>query len=397
MSSNKKFLIEQNRIEEPKDNNENKNSDNIKNLYLKYIALKNALIVEKQKTSILEKENKSLIEENSKKDEIISELKDEIKRYHDSINNKNSNFFSELFQNMNISDIKNEISINKLTNENLNLKEQISNLKNDLIISKTDFEKKFSQLIEKNNDLEKKVQSYETQIKSYEKDKDISKQKLFEHEKRIINLEEAIRAIGNDKKYLEENLNKLKNEIKRKNEEMDKIFKDQENIMNNNTEFRQKINNLKNIINQYKKAIENNIEIKEDYIFIGKIIPNTHYNNIINIDEKSDTFLKMENKINNIDNYKTVKIIFNFNQKKIKFCIENKNPINIEVKNIIDIVENLHIEGQIKIFYKIKDNVYDYLCQFTKKEAYYIIHFYKELKNNDSIDPALYAAYLGTQ
>ena len=389
--------MEQNKIEESKDNSENKNFDNNKNLYLKYIALKNALIVEKQKTSILEKENKSLIEENSKKDEIISELKDEIKRYHDSINNKNTNFFSELFQNINISDIKNEISINKLTNENLNLKEQISNLKNDLIISKTDFEKKFSQLIEKNNDLGKKVQSYETQIKSYEKEKDISKQKLFEHEKRIINLEEAIRAIGNDKKYLEENLNKLKNEIKRKNEEMDKIFKDQENIMNNNTEFRQKINNLKNIINQYKKAIENNIEIKEDYIFIGKIIPNTHYNNIINIDEKSDTFLKMENKINNIDNYKTVKIIFNFNQKKIKFCIENKNPINIEVKNIIDIVENLHIEGQIKIFYKIKDNVYDYLCQFTKKEAYYIIHFYKELKNNDSIDPALYAAYLGTQ
>ncbi len=383
--------MEQNKIEESKDNSENKN------LYLKYIALKNALIVEKQKTSILEKENKSLIEENSKKDEIISELKDEIKRYHDSINNKNSNFFSELFQNINISDIKNEISINKLTNENLNLKEQISNLKNDLIISKTDFEKKFSQLIEKNNDLEKKVQSYETQIKSYEKEKDISKQKLFEHEKRIINLEEAIRAIVNDKKYLEENLNKLKNEIKRKNEEMDKIFKDQENIINNNTEFKQKINNLKNIINQYKRAIENNIEIKEDYVFIGKIIPNTHYNNIINIDEKSDTFLKMENKINNIDNYKTVKIIFNFNQKKIKFCIENKNPINIEVKNIIDIVENLHIEGQIKIFYKIKDNVYDYLCQFTKKEAYYIIHFYKELKNNDSIDPALYAAYLGTQ
>ena len=397
MSSNKKFLIEQNRIEESKDNNENKNSDNNKNLYLKYIALKNALIVEKQKTSILEKENKSLIEENSKKEEIISELKDEIKRYHDSINNKNTNFFSELFQNINISDIKNEISINKLTNENLNLKEQISNLKNDLIISKTDFEKKFSQLIEKNNDLEKKVQSYETQIKSYEKDKDISKQKLFEHEKRIINLEEAIRAIGNDKKYLEENLNKLKNEIKRKNEEMDKIFKDQENIINNNTEFKQNINNLKNIVNQYKRAIENNIEIKEDYVFIGKIIPNTHYNNIINIDEKSDTFLKMENKINNIDNYKTVKIIFNFNQKKIKFCIDNKNSINIEVKNIIDIVENLHIEGQIKIFYKIKDNVFDYLCQFTKKEAYYIIHFYKELKNNDSIDPALYAAYLGTQ
>ena len=398
MSSNKKFIIEQNKIEESKDNSENKNSDYNKNLYLKYIALKNALIVEKQKTSILEKENKSLIEENNKKDGIISELKDEIKKYHDSINNKNSNFFSELLQNINISDIKNEISINKLTNENSNLKQQISNLKNDLIISKMNFETKLTQLLEQKNDLEKKVQFYETQIKSYGKNEETSKQKILENEKRIINLEETIRAIVNDKKYLEENLNKLKNEIKQKNEDMDKIFKEQENIINNNTEFKQKIYNLKNIINQYKMAIENNTEIKEDYIFIGKIIPNTHYNNIINIDdEKSDIFLKMENKINNIENYETVKIIFNFNQKKIKFYIENKNPINIEVKNIIDIVENLHIEGQIKIFYKIKDNVFDYLCQFTKKEADYIIHFYKELKNNDSIDPALYAAYLGTQ
>ena len=398
MSANKKFIIEQNKIEESKDNSENKNSDCNKNLYLKYIALKNALIVEKQKISILEKENRSLIEENNKKDGIISELKEEIKKYHDSINNKNSNFFSELFQNINISDIKNEISINKLTNENSNLKLQISNLKADLTTSKQNFETKLMQLIEQKNDLEKKVQFYETQIKSYGKNEEASKQKIFENEKRIINLEETIRAIVNDKKYLEENLNKLKSEIKQKNEDMDKIFKEQENIINNNTEFKQKINNLKNIINQYKKAIENNTEIKEDYIFIGKIIPNTHYNNIINIDdEKSDIFLKMENKINNIENYETVKIIFNFNQKKIKFCVENKNPINIEVKNIIDIVENLHIEGQIKIFYKIKDNVFDYLCQFTKKEADYIIHFYKELKNNDSIDPALYAAYLGTQ
>ena len=210
MSANKKFIIEQNKIEESKDNSENKNSDCNKNLYLKYIALKNALIVEKQKISILEKENTSLIEENNKKDGIISELKEEIKKYHDSINNKNSNFFSELFQNINISDIKNEISINKLTNENSNLKLQISNLKADLTTSKQNFETKLMQLIEQKNDLEKKVQFYETQIKSYGKNEEASKQKIFENEKRIINLEETIRAIVNDKKYLEENLNKLK-------------------------------------------------------------------------------------------------------------------------------------------------------------------------------------------
>ena len=50
-----------------------------------------------------------------------------------------------------------------------------------------------------------------------------------------------------------------------------------------------------------------------------------------------------------------------------------------------------------QIFFKIKDKVFDYLCQFNKKEADYIIHFYNILKNTDYIDPALYAAYLGTQ
>ena len=168
-------------------------------------------------------------------------------------------------------------------------------------------------------------------------------------------------------------MNKLKNEINQKNEQIEKILRDQENVINNNTEFKQTINDLKKIINQYKNAIDNNTEIKEDYIFIGKIIPNTHYNNIININNgvNDDLFLTIENKINNIENYEKIKIIFNFNQKKIKFFIENKNPFNIEAKEIIDIVENVHIEGQIKIFFKINDNVFDYLCQFTKKEAEY--------------------------
>ena len=211
-----------------------------------------------------------------------------------------------------------------------------------------------------------------------------------------------INALNSDRKYIEENITKLKKEIKQKNEDLDKLIKEQENIINNNTEYKQKIKNLKNIISQYKKAIDNTTEIKEDYIFIGKIIPNTHYNNIINInnDKNIDIFLNMENKINNInkqENYSNIKIMFNFTHKKIGIIVENKNPIIIEAKDIIDIVENLHIEGQIKIFYKIKESVFDYLCQFTKKEADYIIHFYKELKNNDHIDPALYAAYLGTQ
>lgn len=402
MSSNQKIDLEETKIEESKDENGNKISDTNKNLYIKYIALKNALIEERKKTSLIENENNSLKEDNNKKEEIISELKDEIKKYHDIIDKKeNSNFFSELFQNMNISEIKNEVTINKLTKEKIELQEKISELNQELNITKKNLE----QISSQKKELEEKINLYKIDIKTLITKSNNEKENLYktleEYKKRIINLQETIRVLSTDKKYFEENVNKLKEEIKLKNEEREKIFQEQENIINNNTEFKQKIKNLKNIINQYKKAIDNTIEINENYVFIGKIIPNTHYNNIININNgaKDDIFLNVENKINNInnkDNYENIRIMFNFNQKKLKIYAENKN-INIDAKNIIDIVENLHIEGQIKIFYKIKDNVFDYLCQFTKKEADYIIRFYKELKNNDIIDPALYAAYLGTQ
>ena len=393
--SNDNKMKESNNIDEKKDEIK-------KNLYVKFITLKNEFIKERQKISLLEKENKSLKEENQKKDESIIELKDQIKKYHDVINDKsNSNFFTKLFNDINISDIKNEFSINKLSTENSDLKEQILNLNAELNSTKEKLEKIKLELSQQKSNFEKEKTKYETQINNYIKENEISKNKLIEYEKSNFNLMQTINAFKNDRKYIEENITKLKKEIKQKNEDFDKLFKEQENIINNNTEYKQKINNLKQIINQYKKAIDNTTDIKEDYIFIGKIIPNTHYNNIINInnDANIDIFLNMENKIkNNQENYSNIKIIFNFNLKKIKIFVENKNPINIEAKDIIDIVENLHIEGQIKIFYKIKENVFDYLCQFTKKEADYIIHFYKELKNNDEhIDPALYAAYLGTQ
>ena len=393
---------ESNSIEEKKDNiSKNQNNEINKNLYLKFITLKNELIKERQKILLLEKENTLLKEENQKKDETITELKDEIKKYHEVIEkNSNSNFFTKLLNDINISDIKNEFSISKLTTENSDLKQEIFNLNIELNSTKEKLDKISLELSEQKSNFEKEKTNYETQINNYIKENELSKNKLIEYEKSNFNLKQTINAFNSDRKYIEENIAKLKKEIKQKNEDFDKLFKEQENIINNNTEYKQKINNLKKIINQYKKAIDNTTEIKEDYIFIGKIIPNTHYNNIINInnDANIDIFLNMENKINNNqENYSNIKIMFNFNLKKISIIIENKTPINIEAKDIIDIVENLHIEGQIKIFYKIKENVFDYLCQFTKKEADYIIHFYKELKNNDYIDPALYAAYLGTQ
>ena len=53
--------LSSNKIEESKENNENKNTDINKNLYFKFITIKNALIEERQKTSLLEKENEVII------------------------------------------------------------------------------------------------------------------------------------------------------------------------------------------------------------------------------------------------------------------------------------------------------------------------------------------------
>ena len=399
-------------IEESKQNIVNNNN---KNLIIKFTALKNALIEEREKTSFLEKENKSLKEEIIKNNEIIIELKDELEKYHDTVDKKgNSNFFSELFNNLNISEIKNESIIEKLKNENFKLKEEIEIINNKLNITENQLKESLSK-----NDLQK--EKYEQKIKLYEKEKGDNK-KEYNNEKEKLNikineyysnnrhLEEKVRLLGSDRIFLEENINKLKKEINRykeiiklKNEEIEKLFQEQENIINNNTEFKQKITNLKNIINQYKKAIDNCTEITDDYIFIGKIIPNTHYNNTINIQNgnniNDDMFIKVENKINDINKtntFKTIKLAFDFYKRKINIKIEDQKQVNIDVKNIIDIVHNLHVEGQIKLFYKIKDMVYDYLCQFTKKESEFIIYFYKELKNQDKIDPGLFGLSMGT-
>ena len=413
MSLEKKNIEEIKKLEESKQPEEGKNDN--KNILVKFIALKNALIEERKKTLSLEKENFSLKNEISKKNEIILELKDEIKKYHDSVDKKqNSNFFSELFNNINISEIKNEATIEKLNSENRQLKEDLSIIKNELNIIKTKLDDCLS-----DNNLQKNkyesiikqlVQEKENLNNTYIIEKEKLNQKLNEDESKIRDLEEKVLLFNSDREFYEKNINKLKNDIKtykeqinQKNNELEKMFQEQENIINNNTEYKQKVNNLKNIINVYKKAIDNTTKITDDYIFIGKIIPNTHYNNTINMNNANnnndDMFLKIENKINNINNVeknKEIKIMFDFYRRKINIKIENQKLINLETKNIIDIVPNLHIEGQIKIFYKIKDIVYDYLCQFTQKEAEFIIYFYKEMKSRAEVNPALLGLYMAT-
>ena len=403
-----------NKIEELKQSEEIKNDN--KNILVKFLALKNALLEERKKNSFLQKENISLKDEIHKKNEKILELKDEIKKYHDTVDKKeNSGFFSELFNNINISGIKNEATIEKLNSENCQLKEDLTMIKEELNLIKTKLDNCLSENSIQKNQYELKIkeliQEKDNINNTYIFEKEMLNQKINEYDTKIRTLEEKILLFNLDREFFEKNINKLKNEIKtykeqiiQKNNELQQLFQEQENIINNNTEYKQKVNNLKNIINEYKKAIDNSTRITDDYIFIGKIIPNTHYNNIINLNNgkknnEDDIFLKIENKINDVKNeqkYKKIKIMFDFYRRKINIKIDEQKIITLETKNIIDIVHNLHVEGQIKIFFKIKDCVYDYLCQFTKKEAEFIIYFYNEMKNRAEINPALLGLYLAT-
>ena len=411
MSSKPLKDIETIKIEESKQNDNIKTDNNNKNLLVKFIAIKNALIEERKKSSSLEKENILLKEENTKNNEIILELKDELKKYHDSINKKgNSNFFSELFHNINISEIKNEAIIEKLNSENSKLKEELLSTTNELNIIKVEYGEvklKYNSLKTQYEQMIKELikEKENINLKSKEENEKLTN-KVNEYDLTNRNLEEKIRMLNSDREYFEKSINQLKIEIKmykeeinKKNIEIQKLFQEQEKIINNNTEFKQKVNNLKTIINQYKIAIDNTTRITDSYVFIGKIIPNTHYNNIINMNNgNDDAFLNVENKINDIkkENFQKIKIMFDFYRRKVYIQIDNQKEIKVEIKNIIDIVENLHIEGQIKIFFKQKDVVYDYLCQFTKKESEFIIYFYKELKSESQVNPALMGLYMAT-
>ena len=243
MSSSPIKDIDIKKNEEYKDSNEAKNENN-KNLYIKFMALKNGLIEERKKTTLLEKENSQLKEEIQKNHEIILDLKDEIKKYHNAINkNGNSNFFSELFNNINISGIKNEVTIEKLNSENFQLKEEISQIKNELNETKT----KLDDSISKNNI---KINEYEKQIKDIETGKEkiilenkneIEKMKktIMEYDIKNRKLEETISILTSDRKYFEENINKLKQEIRKYKDEINKkteeiriLFQEQENIIN---------------------------------------------------------------------------------------------------------------------------------------------------------------------
>ena len=157
MSSHQLKENEIKNLEESKQNDDENKNDNNKNLLIKFLALKNALIEERKKTSLLEKENISLKEQINKNNELILQLKDEIKKYHDIVDKKgNSNFFSELFNNINISEIKNEATIDKLNTENYKLKEELTTVKDELNLIKT----KLNESLSKHNlqiiDYEKK-------------------------------------------------------------------------------------------------------------------------------------------------------------------------------------------------------------------------------------------------
>ena len=382
-------------------------------LKLKFVALRNGLIEEKNKNKqiILENENlqkeieelkklntelstknEKLDEENQKikeeivsKQELINKLKEELQKYQSKSSKKLSNFFSSLLesdspQNIDLEEKdKNNLKIESLEQENFKLNKDLAELK-----SKFDFTN--SKLTEALNDyntlnsnskknmdeieLKYKKQFEEINTEKIDLEKTLKK-KLEENEKK---LEKCLNTIR-DKEIIIKSIESLKGDRDKDIISMkEKVHIAEETLNSNNEQLKliqnknkaleqELINKKKDIedlqiqIQQYKLIIEEVTPFSIDYTFKGKII----------------------------NENKKIEICFGKYQQSLYIKIEEKEFILVP-KEILDIIGNKYIPGQIKIVLKLngKKNNSEILAQFTKKEGEYIRKFFREFKNKSS-------------
>ena len=399
---------------EPQSKDEPPKVVNDKNsLKLKFVALRNGLIEEKNKNKqiILENENlqkeieelkklntelstknEKLDEENQKikeeivsKQELINKLKEELQKYQSKSSKKLSNFFSSLLesdspQNIDLEEKdKNNLKIESLEQENFKLNKDLAELK-----SKFDFTN--SKLTEALNDynilnsnskknMDEIELKYKKQIEEINTEKiDLEKtlkKKLEENEKK---LEKCLNTIR-DKEIIIKSIESLKGDRDKDIISMkEKVHIAEETLNSNNEQLKliqnknkaleqELINKKKDIedlqiqIQQYKLIIEEVTPFSIDYTFKGKII----------------------------NENKKIEICFGKYQQSLYIKIEEKEFILVP-KEILDIIGNKYIPGQIKIVLKLngKKNNSEILAQFTKKEGEYIRKFFREFKNKSS-------------
>ena len=394
--------------------------DKNNNIKLKFIALKNGLIEEKNKNKQLqtenenlqkeiedlkklntelitknkefEEENQKIKEENVTKQESINKLKEELGKYRGKSNKKLTNFFSSLLESDNPENVeekdKKELMIESLEQENIKLNKELSEIKNKLEFtdkklnesisdlnnykdkSKSDVEEvenKYKKTIEeinnknaeKEKNLKEKVEEYEKQIFDYAKER--------REKEIIIKSMESMRGENiKDVFAMKEKVRIAEETLNKNNEEM-KVIKKQNEMMNDEIiKYNRDIEDLKLQIQQYKLIIEDLTPFSIDYVFKGKII-------------------NENNGINTKSNNNNLEISFGKYQQSVYMKIDGQEFILLG-KEILDILGNKYIPGQVKFILKINDGKIntEIIGQFTKKESEYIRKFFSEFKSKSS-------------
>ena len=389
-----------------------KNNNNLK---LKFVALRNGLIEEKNKSRQLqsenenlqkeveelkkqiaeltsknkefEEENQKIKEENVTKQESINKLKEELQKYRDKSNKKLTSFFSSLLESDNPENVeekdKKDSQIESLEQENLRLNKELSEIKNKLEFN----DKKLTESINDLNNFKEKSQKemdevenkYKKTIEEINNEKNLKEkdlnQRIEEAEKKLVEYLKAIRdkdiiiksieSIRGDRDKdvltMKEKVRIAEETLNQNNEEM-KVIKNQNELMNKDIiDYNKKIEDLKVEIQQYKLIIEDLTPLSKDYTFKGKIVN--------------------DNKNSN----KNIEVSFGKYQQSVYMKIGEKELILIS-KEILDVLGNKYIQGQVKFILKLNEskNNTEIIGQFTKKEGEYIRKFFIEFKNKSS-------------
>ena len=386
------------------------------NLKLKFVALRNGLIEEKNKNkqiiienenlqkeieelkklntelntknSKLDEENQVLKEENVTKQELINKLKEELQKYMDKSSKKLTKFFSSLLesdtqQNVDIEvKDKNNLKIESLEQENFKLNKELTDIKNNLDISDKKLSESTKELITLKEKSKKELEELETKYKKEieeinkeksNKEKNLN-QKIQETEKKMLEYANALRdkelviksieSIRGDRDkdviLMKEKVRIAEETLNKNNEEMKIMQNNKKSMEKDIIKYKTDIEDLNMQIQQYKLIIDDLTPISINYVFKGKILN--------------------ENLAN-----KNIEICFGKYQQSIYFKIGDKEFILVW-KEVCDMLGNKYIPGQIKIILKLngEKNNSEILAQFTKKEGEYIKKFFREFKNKSS-------------
>ena len=382
-------------------------------LKLKFVALRNGLIEEKNKNKQiilenenlqkeieelkklntelntknekLDEENQKIKEENVTKQELINKLKEELQKYQNKSTKKLSNFFSSLLesdsaQNFDLEEKdKNNLKIESLEQENFKLNKDLAELKSKYDFTNSKLTEALNDYNTLNNNSKKNLDEiefkYKKKLDELNQDKINSennfKKKLDENEKKLLEClntirdkEIIIKSIESIKGDRDKDIITMKEKVRLAEETLNNNNEKLKLIVNKNISLEKELTNKKKDvedlqmqIQQYKLIIEEVTPFSIDYIFKGKII---HEN-------------------------KKIEMCFGKYQQSLYIKIDEKEFILVP-KEIQDIIANKYIPGQIKIVLKLngKKTQSEILAQFTKKEGEYIRKFFREFKNKSS-------------